>query len=97
LVAVGWAKLTNLVPLLVSVWFVQRKVLKYVGWSRIFLPFFTILASFGMAMLGVAAWGDPRLPTVLLLGTASTIGLMLAFFATAGMYRILKVAFGVTV
>ena len=59
LVAVGWAKLANLGPLLVSVWFVERKVLRYVGWNRIFLPFLTILASFGLATSLVVGWGDP--------------------------------------
>jgi O-antigen/teichoic acid export membrane protein len=97
LVAVGWAKLVNLVPLLVSVWFVQRKVLRYVGWNRIFLPFLTILASFAVAELVVAEWGDPHLTNALRLGTVGTVGLLVALFATAGMYRVLKVAFRVTV
>ena len=57
LVAVGWAKLANLGPLLVSVWFVERKVLRYVGWNRNSPPFLTILASFGLAMSLVVGWG----------------------------------------
>ena len=96
LLAVGLAKLVNLVPLFVSVWFIQRKVLKYVGWSRIFLPFLTILASFAGAAFLMAEWGEPHLSNILRLGTAGSVGLLLAFAATSGMYRILKVAFGVT-
>jgi O-antigen/teichoic acid export membrane protein len=96
LIAVGWAKLVNLVPLLVSLWFVERKVLKYVGWNRIFLPFVTILTSFGLAGIVVAQWGDPNLSNALRLGTVGVVGLLLAFLATAGMYRFLKFAFRVT-
>jgi len=96
LVAVGYAKLVNLAPLLVSVWFVERRVLNYTGWSRILLPFVTILTSFAAAGAVVSKWGDPHLGNALRLGTVGSIGLLLAFLATAGMYCVLKVALRVT-
>jgi O-antigen/teichoic acid export membrane protein len=93
LVGLGWAKIANLAPLLVSMAFVQRKVLHRKGWSDIVLPFAPVLVSFVFGALLLAAFGDPGLSGALRLATLGTSSLLVFLILAFCMQRLFGLLF----
>ena len=93
LLGAGWAKMANLLPLLVSMAFVQRKVLLTRGWGNIVLPFVPVLVSFVLGVLLLSVFGDPRLSGAFRLATLGTSGLVVFLGLAFGMQRLFGFVF----
>jgi O-antigen/teichoic acid export membrane protein len=96
LLGVGWAKLANLGPLLISVWYVQRKVLGCPSWRGVLLPFVTILVAFAAVGVVIAEFGDPHLSSLVGLGLANCLCLILAIVGITVLHRLFGSALGWT-
>lgn len=93
LMGVGWAKIGNLAPLLVSMWFVQHRLLRSRGWNHILLPFVPILLSFCFGLLVLSAFFDPGLSGAFRLATLGLSSFVVFLGFSLGIQRLFGLCF----